>query len=66
MGIFPEMPDVLGYFSDTSNWLNAVLEGLGNFENISSANFNFRLLSSRYYIHIRILGYMYVSVKIGL
>lgn len=44
MEIFPEMPGVLGYFSDTSNWLKAVLGGLGNFDNISSVNFNFRMI----------------------
>ena len=43
MNNFPEMPDVLDYFSATSNWLKAVLGGLGNFEDISSVNFNFRL-----------------------
>ena len=47
MNNFPEMPDVLDYFSATSNWLKAVLGGLGNFEDISSVNFNFRLSPSR-------------------
>jgi len=44
MNNFPEMDEVLSYFSATSNWLKAVLGGLGNFEDISSVNFNFRMI----------------------
>ena len=61
MNNFPEMPDVLDYFSATSNWLKAVLGGLGNFEDINSVNFNFRLTSIK--LHNRIMDRLKLSVQ---